>query len=129
MADRFPSLEEFGDGKFVLYGSPLTQLRLIALTGQTEPKSNGATNGAAADDDFLARERAMLGDDANLFSTSNDNSATVEDGDDDLLGGSDNYGGGQGGGEEVSDFESSFPAMGTRNEVSIQRQILEDRMG
>ncbi|CAL8581026.1 Clathrin light chain [Xanthoria parietina] len=97
MADRFPSLEEFGDG-------------------QTEPKGNGATNGATADDDFLARERAMLGDDANLFSTSNDNAATVEDGDDDLLGGSDSYGGGQGGGEEIDEFESSFPAMDTRNE-------------
>ncbi|KAI4226572.1 MAG: hypothetical protein L6R36_003057 [Xanthoria steineri] len=97
MADRFPSLEDFGDG-------------------QTEPKGNGATNGATADDDFLARERAMLGDDANLFSTSNDNAATVEDGDDDLLGGSDSHGGGQGGGEEISEFESSFPAMDTRNE-------------
>lgn len=69
----------------------------------------------------------MLGDDANLFSTSNDNSATVEDGDDDLLGGSDNYGGGQGGGEEISEFESSFPAMDTRNEVNIQRHISADR--
>ena len=95
-------------------------LRHTDLTGQTEPKSNGATNGAVADDDFLARERAMLGDDAKLFSTSNDNSATVEDGDDDLLGGSDNYGG-QGGGEEISEFESSFPAMDTRNEVSRTR--------
>ncbi|KAL8776547.1 MAG: hypothetical protein Q9213_008230, partial [Squamulea squamosa] len=97
MADRFPSLEEFGDGP-------------------TEPKSNGATNGASADDDFLTRERAILGDDANLFSTSNDNTATIQDGDDDLLGGGDSYGGGQGGGEEISDFESSFPAVDTRNE-------------
>ncbi|KAI4250578.1 MAG: hypothetical protein L6R40_000178 [Gallowayella cf. fulva] len=97
MADRFPSLEEFGDG-------------------QTEPKANGATNGAGADDDFLTRERALLGDDADLFSTSNDNAATVEDGDDDLLGGGDSYGGDQGGGEEISEFESSFPAMDTRNE-------------
>lgn len=71
----------------------------------------------------------MLGDDANLFSTSNDNAATVEDGDDDLLGGSDSYGGGQGGGEEISEFESSFPAMDTRNEVShIETQISADRM-
>ncbi|KAL8775226.1 MAG: hypothetical protein Q9209_000232 [Squamulea sp. 1 TL-2023] len=97
MADRFPSLEEFGDG-------------------QTEPQSNGATNGASADDDFLTRERAILGDDANLFSTSNDNIATVQDGDDDLLGGGDSYEGGQGGGEEISEFESSFPAVDTRNE-------------
>ncbi len=94
------------------------QLRRFVLIGQTEPKGNGATNGATADDDFLARERAMLGDDANLFSTSSDNAATVEDGDDDLLGGSDSHGGGQGGGEEIDEFESSFPAMDTRNEVS-----------
>ncbi|KAL8801964.1 MAG: hypothetical protein Q9200_006756 [Gallowayella weberi] len=97
MADRFPSLEDFGDG-------------------QTEPKSNAATNGAGADDDFLTRERALLGDDANLFSTANDNAATVQDGDDDLLGADGSYSGGQGGGEEISEFESSFPAMDTRNE-------------
>jgi hypothetical protein len=35
----------------------------------------------------------------------------VEDGDDDLLGG------GGGGGEEVTEFESSFPAIDSRNEV------------
>jgi hypothetical protein len=34
----------------------------------------------------------------------------VEDGDDDLLGGG-------GGGEEVTEFESSFPAIDSRNEV------------
>ncbi|KAL8920820.1 MAG: hypothetical protein Q9172_004326 [Xanthocarpia lactea] len=98
MADRFPSIEDFGDG-------------------QTEPKSNGAsTNGAGADEDFLTRERAILGDDANLFSTANDNSATVEDGDDDLLGGGDSYEGGHQGRNEINEFESSFPAMDTRND-------------
>ena len=34
----------------------------------------------------------------------------MEDGDDDLLGGG-------GGGEEVTEFESSFPAIDSRNEV------------
>ena len=53
----------------------------------------------------------MLGDDANQFSTGHDNAAFVEDGDDDLLGG------GGGGNEEVTEFESSFPAIDTRNEV------------
>ncbi|KAI4133281.1 MAG: hypothetical protein LQ338_000339 [Usnochroma carphineum] len=97
MADRFPSLEEFGDG-------------------QTEPNSNGATNGGLDGDDFLSRERALLGDDANQFASANDNAATVEDGDDDLLGGGDSYDGGQAGGQEISQFESSFPAMDTQNE-------------
>ena len=55
----------------------------------------------------------MLGDDANQFSTGNDNAAFVEDGDDDLLGG------GGGGNEEVTEFESSFPAIDSRNEVSL----------
>ncbi|KAI4178676.1 MAG: hypothetical protein LQ348_005564 [Seirophora lacunosa] len=97
MADRFPSLEEFGDG-------------------QTEPKSNGTANGGLDGDDFLTRERALLGDDAAQFSSANDNSATVEDGDDDLLGDGGDYDGGQGGGEEISEFESSFPPMDSQNE-------------
>ncbi|KAI4143063.1 MAG: hypothetical protein L6R39_004714 [Caloplaca ligustica] len=97
MADRFPSLEEFGDG-------------------QTEPKSTGQESMGLDGDDFLTRERALLGDDANQFASANDNSATVEDGDDDLLGGGDSYDGGQAGGEEISQFESSFPAMDSQNE-------------
>ncbi|KAM3081127.1 Clathrin light chain [Clarireedia jacksonii] len=92
MADRFPSLEEFDSG------------------AQTE--AQGDANFDAGADDFLSREKAILGDDANLFSTENDNAAFVEDGDDDLLGG----GGGGGGSEEVIEFESSFPAIDTRNE-------------
>lgn len=58
----------------------------------------------------------MLGEDADQFATSNDNAAFVEDGDDDLLGGGGGYSGG-GRGEEVTEFESSFPAIDTRNEV------------
>ncbi|KAL8969426.1 MAG: hypothetical protein Q9197_004355, partial [Variospora fuerteventurae] len=97
MADRFPSLEDFGDG-------------------QTEPKSNGTANGGLDGDDFLSRERALLGDDAAQFSSANENAATVEDGDDDLLGDGGGYDGAQGGGEEISEFESSFPAMDSQNE-------------
>ena len=94
------------------------------FVGQTEPQGNG-TDGAATDDDFLSRERALLGDDAAQFAGSSDNtrtSATVQD-DDDLLGGDDSYGGGSysnganAGEEDVTDFESSFPAIDTRNEV------------
>ncbi|KAL8829452.1 MAG: hypothetical protein Q9170_006160 [Blastenia crenularia] len=95
MADRFPSLEEFDEGP-------------------TEPKSNEATNGLDGDD-FLTRERAILGDDAAQFGSVNDNTATVEDGGDDLLGGG-GYDEVQQDGEEISQFESSFPAMDTRNQ-------------
>ena len=88
----------------------------VTLKGQTEPRSNGATNGGLDTDDFLSRERAALGDDAAQFASTNDHAANVEDGDDDLLGGG-SYDDGQAGGEEISQFESSFPAMDTRNEV------------
>lgn len=65
-----------------------------------------------AEDDFLTREKALLGDDANQFATGNENTVTVEDGDDDLLGGGEGSGG-----AEVTEFESSFPAIDTQNEV------------
>ena len=66
----------------------------------------------------MTRERAALGDDAAQFASANDNAATVEDGDDDLLGGG-SYSGGNAGGEEITEFESSFPAMDTRNQVGL----------
>jgi len=97
MADRFPSLEDFDSG---------------AQTTQGDSTFEGGA------DDFLSREKALLGDDADQFTSSNDNAAFVEDGDDDLLGG------GGGGGEEVIEFESSFPAIDTGNEgVSPSGQI------
>lgn len=91
MADRFPSLEDFNEG-------------------QTEV----VTNDAADTDDFLARERAALGDDADQFATPNDQALNVAD--DDLLGGND-FVPQQGGSEEISGFESSFPAIDTQNEA------------
>jgi hypothetical protein len=66
---------------------------------------------AASGEDFLSRERAALGDDATLFASGNDNVAYVEDGDDDLLGG------GGGNNEEIYEFQGSFPAIDTRNDV------------
>ncbi|EED14944.1 clathrin light chain [Talaromyces stipitatus ATCC 10500] len=90
MADRFPSLEDFNEG-------------------QTEVVSNDV----ADTDDFLARERAALGDDAAQFATPNDQVATV---DDDLLGG-DEVVQQQGDSAEISGFESSFPAIDTQNEA------------
>ncbi|KAH8805670.1 clathrin light chain [Xylogone sp. PMI_703] len=90
MADRFPSLEEFD-------------------AGATEVPGNAEFSGPGAEDDFLTREKALLGDDANQFATGNENQVTIEDGDDDLLGGGS-------GGAEITEFESSFPAIDTRNE-------------
>lgn len=100
-------------------------LTLIICSGQTEARGNGAHAGDdnILDDDFLTRERAALGDDAAQFSSPGDNfhtSATVEDGDDDLLGGGgDDYHGGNAGGEQVTEFESSFPALDTNNSVRL----------
>ncbi|KAL8951048.1 MAG: hypothetical protein Q9183_007485, partial [Haloplaca sp. 2 TL-2023] len=103
MADRFPSLEDFAED----------------FAGDTEPRSNGATNGDIdGPDDFLAREKAILGDDADQFASSNDNAATVEDDGFDLLGGGDSAQEGgqqQQQGQEISEFESSFPAVDTQN--------------
>lgn len=81
--------------------------------GQTEPVD---TNGGE-DEDFLARERAALGDDANQFAATNDLTTTVEDADDDLLGGGGDFQASNN--EAVSGFESSFPAIESQNEVRI----------
>jgi len=91
MADRFPSLEDFDSG------------------AQTQSKGDSGFEAAGADD-FLSREKALLGDDADQFATGNDNAAFLDD-DEDLLGG-----GSGGRGEEVTEFESSFPAIDTQNE-------------
>jgi len=121
MADRFPSLEDFSAGK-PTNPSTITMGNLFTSEkGQTGPAGNAAADadGAGADENFLTRERAALGEDAAQFASAGDNAATVEDGDDDLLGGAgDNHGGVQVGGEEISEFESSFPAMDTQNQVS-----------
>ncbi|SMR49255.1 unnamed protein product [Zymoseptoria tritici ST99CH_1E4] len=103
MADRFPSLDDFDAGKTEATG----QSSLDALDSE-EPS------------DFLARERAALGEDAELFASSADNTATVadadDDDDDDLLGG----GGGSSNHDmngAMDDFESSFPAVDTSKEA------------
>lgn len=89
--------------------------------GQSEARGDAANFDALGDDagdDFLSRERALLGDDADQFASEGDKLATVEDGDDDLLGG--DFGGQTSAdSQEVSGFESSFPAIDTSNEVSM----------
>lgn len=92
--------------------------RLTECVGQTEVR------GASADDgDFLARERAALGEDADMFGTVNEaRQTTVEDGDDDLLGGDfaapSNQHSAQFDDDGFEGFESSFPAVDTTNAVS-----------
>lgn len=83
--------------------------------GQTEVVE---TNGASDENDFLARERAILGDDADQFATAQDHVAT--DIGDDLLGGAEGAVVGETAPEEISGFESSFPAIETQNEVSFR---------
>ncbi|KAF3760187.1 hypothetical protein M406DRAFT_85703 [Cryphonectria parasitica EP155] len=85
MADRFPSLEDFDSG------------------AQTDIQN---TSGDPSADDFLAREKAILGDDADKFATAED-SAAFETGDDDLLGGG-----------QTTEFETAFPDISGPNETS-----------
>ncbi|ELR08913.1 hypothetical protein VC83_05855 [Pseudogymnoascus destructans] len=91
MADRFPSLEEFDSG------------------AQTERKGEANFDvSSPAGDDFLSRERAVLGEDATQFASKNDKAAFVDDDDeDDLLGGGNN------GGEEVTEFQNNYPDVNT----------------
>jgi hypothetical protein len=98
MADRFPSLEDFDSG---------------AQTDIKDPTAEPST------DDFLAREKALLGDDAEQFTTNND-AAAFADADDDLLGGA--------GGNEQSTFESQFPDLTQPEAVSqtFTYNILEE---
>ncbi|KAI4867760.1 clathrin light chain [Hypoxylon rubiginosum] len=84
MADRFPSLDDFDSG------------------AQTDIKDVGSPSA----DDFLARERALLGDDATQFTTGNESAALADPSSDDLLGG----------GAESAQFESHFPDINTSNE-------------
>lgn len=94
--------------------SPLT-----TFPGDTDVRADGGGGGG----DFLERERAALGEDADMF-TANDapkQTARVDDDDDDLLGGGDDFSAPQqsSGGQDADfdGFESSFPAIDTRNDV------------
>ena len=82
-------------------------------------------NNSNVNDDFLTRERAALGDDADFFTSANDNTVSANVQEEDLLGG--DYSGGQheghNTGEEITEFESSFPAVNTHNEVRLQLKL------
>ena len=99
--------------------------RILNLAGQTEARGDAADFDIGGGDNdasnFLDRERALLGDDADQFASENDRAATVEDGDDDLLGG--DFSQANVGGQEMSGFESSFPAIDTTNDVSTPASL------
>lgn len=104
MADRFPSLEDFSEGRLTHY-SPYSGANIPA--GQTEV----AEAPTATDDDFLARERAALGEDADQFATAQDHVGETVGGDD-LLGGDEPV-------EEIGQFESSFPSVESQNQNEV----------
>ncbi|KAI1188518.1 clathrin light chain [Nemania serpens] len=87
MADRFPSLDDFDSG------------------AQTEIKDVGSPSA----DDFLARERALLGDDATQFTTGNE-SAALADPSEDLLGGDSSA--------DNAQFESQFPDLASSEQLA-----------
>ena len=80
------------------------------MTAQVKPKEDSGFE-TAGTDDFLTREKALLGEDANQFATNNDSVAFVDSGDDLLGGGGDN--------EEITEFQSSYPSLESRNEVCL----------
>ncbi|EHY57997.1 Clathrin light chain [Exophiala dermatitidis] len=101
MADRFPSIEDID-------------------AGETDIRPDPAAQGGSLEE----RERALLGEDAELFASTQPGAATVEDGDGDLLGGDDGdfisapaadsaVGAGN---DDLNEFESSFPAIDTQND-------------
>ena len=89
------------------------------MLGQTEAQGNSNLDidGLDANNDFLSRERAALGDDAAQFAGSGDASVMMDGGEDDLLGGGGSYSAGHAGDEEVTEFASSYPAIDMRNDV------------
>lgn len=118
MADRFPSLEEFSEGWLLIPSVSVDFAKFLiqhTYSGQTEPMENKPSDA----DDFLARERALLGEDADQFATPQDLAATAEGGGgtDDLLGAAEGIPVQHAAPEEISGFESSFPAIDTQNEV------------
>ncbi|CCU81650.1 Putative Clathrin light chain [Blumeria hordei DH14] len=93
MADRFPSLEEFDSG--------------------VHPEVQDLATFETADvDDFLSREKALLGDDADQFTSGQGNIEFLSDGPPELLYEEPH----QNEDEAVIKFESSFPDIDSRNQ-------------
>jgi hypothetical protein len=90
----------------------LTSL-MPAIVAQTDSKGDSNFDvSSPAGDDFLSRERAVLGDDATQFASKNDNAAFIDDdNEDDLLGGGNNDE------EEVTEFQHAYPAVNAPDNV------------
>ena len=151
MADRFPSIEEFSGGMSIraqtFFGDDglrndvchLSLFRRLTwvMIGQTEHRGDVGHQldpTTSSDVDFLVREKAALGDDADLFASADvkqhrsarvqdndddDDDDDDDDGDDDDLLGADHSSVKKGdlAGEAMSDFQSSFPAINADNSV------------
>lgn len=97
----------------------------LTCEGQTEVQGQPSAIDADEPSDFLARERAALGEDAQQFASAADNNlatvADADDDDDDLLGGGAPQSSGAGANgmsmDMMGDFESSFPAVDTSNDA------------
>lgn len=130
MADRFPSLDEIDAGMYRPCFIQTAATNAIDV-GQTETRGEPTIESVNTNDstsDFLARERAVLGDDANLFeNTEGGNDASAVGADVDLLEGSGHEQHIQDtsaitpGSGDMGAFESSFPAIDSQNEVLPMR--------
>lgn len=116
MADRFPSLDDFDSGGktcHLLLAWPGPILHHLGWLTLYFPAQTDVKDVSASADDFLAREQALLGDDAAQFTTGNDSAAFV-DTSDDLLGGGE---GGDVSHLEQSQFQNQFPDINSGNQV------------
>ena len=119
----FPQVSRPDYSQYIIYERIHILVLLKPDLGHSDTSRNGVIDSpsGSADDDFLTRERALLGDDADQFASANDHSTSgpIEDDEEDLLGGG-SYGNTQTKGPDVKRFESSFPEVEeTRNEVNI----------
>ena len=137
MADRYPALQDFSAGKLApiqchkTLPSRLSFRRRYLMHQLKEPATldsgiatdHSINKEAANGGDFLSREKALLGEDAEQFVTADDPSkasAALGGGDDDLLsGGEDAFPASASHQQGLSNFESSFPAIDTANEVRL----------
>lgn len=123
MADRFPSLDEFDAGQqtSIMVQVDMRKPLTFQPPGHTNVNDLAVSGDASS---FLARERAMLGDDADMFTTPNDPKATTVEDDDDLLGGGGDQYHMHEAEAETLDFESSFPDIDSTNAVCCASRMV-----
>ncbi|KAI9716390.1 MAG: hypothetical protein M1828_000379 [Chrysothrix sp. TS-e1954] len=97
MADRFPSIEDIDEGN--TSAAP-------AVDDDADLLDGGNDTG-----DFLSRERAALGADADQFSMAQDGAPFIQSNDVDLMG----EGRTNGTSDEMNKFQNSYPPVSSRN--------------